>query len=190
MSNIPFHVLLEYAGSDYDDLPPDVKAMVDKVESDLARVGIDIDDAMAATNDADELPVEAPATVTVNRDKGAPESFGSRSKARAYVKDNPGYKVVDNGAGAATRWTVAASGTSTIAVKSKTKKANTATATTTPAAAERAAGKKETALAVYAELEAAGTLKRSNFLAEMENRTGLSAKGASSYFYRIKGGKW
>ena len=186
MSNIPLDVLLDYAGSDYDDLPADVKAMCDEAEADLSRVGIDVESDLAATEEA-ETPVEAPASVTVTRDKSAPESFASRGKARAYVAANPGYKVVDNGAGSATRWTVAAAGTTTTA---KTKKAPTATTVTTPAAAERAPGKKETALAVYAELEAAGTLKRSNFLSEMETRTGLSAKGASSYFYRIKGGKW
>ena len=187
---ISLDVLLDHAGSDYDDLPADVKAMCDEVEADLSRVGIDIDHDLAATEAADALTEEAPASVTVTRDKGAPESFASRGKARAFVSANPGYKVVDNGVGSAARWTVAEAGSGSTAVRTKTKKAPTATTVTTPAAAERAPGKKETALAVYAELEAAGTLKRSNFLAEMETRTGLSAKGASSYFYRIKGGKW
>lgn len=187
---IPMDVLLEHAGSDYDDLPADVKAMVDEVESDLGRVGINVEADLAATEEA-EAPVEAPASVTVTRDKSVPESFGSRGKARAFVAANPGYRVVDNGADADVRWTVdRALATRVTGVRTKTKKATTATAAVTPAAAERAPGKKETALAVYAELEAAGTLKRSNFLREMETRTGLSAKGASSYFYRIKGGKW
>lgn len=153
----------------YDELPSDVKLMCDQVDSELAAVGIDIEADMKATNSADELS-DAPATVNVTRNKSVPESFGSRSKARVFVSSNPGYKVVDNGTDAENRWTVA----------------TTAKATT----AKRPAGKKEIAMEVYAGLESSGTLKRSTFLSEMATRTGLSAKGASSYFYRIKGGKW
>jgi len=195
MSELPTDVILKYAGSDYDDLPADVKAMVDAAEADLGRVGVNVADEMSATEGA-EAPVEAPASVTVTRDKSVPSSFGSRTAARAYVSDNPGYKVVDNGAGSENRWTVSAKGGSTTTgVRGKTKKARTATATATvtPAAAEKAPGKKDVARQIYQELVTAspdGKVKRATFLSECETRAGLSAKGASSYLYRFKGGKW
>lgn len=191
-NNIPTDVLLEYAGSDYDDLPPDVQKMCDEAEAALKAHGVDVEADLKATEVVEAPVAAAPASVTVTRDKKAPESFTSRGAARAYASAH-GLKVIDNGAGA-NRWTVSAKGgaaaTPTAGVKKKSKQKRTATATATPAAAERSADKKSVALEVYRELEAAGNLKRSVFLSTMESRTGLSAKGASSYFYRIKKGTW
>ena len=192
MSNkIPTDVLLEYAGSDYDDLPADVQKMCDEAEADLKAHGIDVDADLAATEEQ-EAPSAAPTSVTVTRDKKAPESFASRTAARTYASAH-GLKVVDNGAGSDNRWTVSAKGgataTPTTGVRKKAKSKKTATATATPSAKGRS-DTKAVAIQVYRELESAGTLKRSTFLSEMESRVGQSAKGASSYFYRIKGGTW
>lgn len=188
--NIPTDVLLDYAGSDYEDLPPDVQKMCDEAEEALKAHGVDVEADMKAT-EAVEAPVAAaPTSVTVTRDKKAPESFASRTAARTYASAH-GLKVIDNGVGSDNRWTVEAKGgakaTPTTGVKKKSKQKKTATTATATA---RSGDKKTVALEVYRELEAAGTLKRSTFLSTMESRTGLSAKGASSYFYRIKGGKW
>ncbi len=187
MSNhIPTDVLLDHAGSDYDDLPDDVKQMVDDAETDLAGVGIDVKADFAATEDADE----APASVTAPARDKTVTSFTSRGKARSYATDN-NLRVIDNGASADTRWTVGPKASGAITKPRKARKARTAPATAvTKPGAKKAVDKKTVALEVYSSLEAKGTLKRSNFLTEMETRTGLSSKGASSYFYRIKGGKW
>lgn len=188
MSNFTLDELMTHAGSDYDELPADVQRRIDEDEVKMANVGIDVEADLTATEGA-EVPFTAPISVTVNRDKGAPESFSSRGAARKFVSSHPGYKVVDNGSGSGTRWTVAAKGgTSTTSVAPKVKQASTVTVAAKPASEK--VDKKAIALVVYAEMEANDTLKRSTFLAEMETRTGLSAKGASSYFYRIKGGKW
>jgi len=162
MSNLTLNELLDNAGKDYDELPADIQAKV-----------------------------EAPASVS------KPEGFKSRGAARSYVKANGG-KVIDNGAGADVRWTVAAKSVkrpaAVKAVSVATAPVPTAIKPAAPVATSTVkpskGDKKEVALALYTELETAGTLKRSTFLNEMSTRTGLSNKGASSYFYRIKGGKW
>ncbi len=186
MSNhIPTDVLLDHAGSDYDDLPADVKQMVDDAETDLAGVGVDVEADLAATNDADETPT----SVTVPARDKTVTSFSSRGKARSYATDND-LRVIDNGPSADTRWTVGPKVGGATTKPRITRKARTAPATATKPGAKKSTDKKTIALEVYSSLEAKGTLKRSNFLTEMETRTGLSSKGASSYFYRIKGGKW
>ena len=187
-NNIPLDTLLDHAGSDYDDLPDDVKQMVDDAETDLKASGVDVKADLAATADADELPTDAGPTSTKKpvTDNVDIPSFSSRGKARTYANNN-GLRVIDNGAGVGSRWTVGPkSGATVTKTPAKPKKARTTPATAT----SKPTDKKSVAKEVYASLEAAGTLKRSKFIEEMETRTGLSSKGASSYFYRIKGGSW
>lgn len=141
-----------------------------------------------AGKDYDELPADIQARVEAPASVSKPEGFKSRGAARSYVKANGG-KVVDNGKDASVRWTVEAKATKTV----KRPTATVTKTTSAPAVAVKPnskGDKKAVAIATYRELETAGTLKRSTFLAEMEKKTGLSGKGASSYFYRIKGGKW
>lgn len=188
MSNIPMDVLLDHAGSDYDDLPDDVKRMVDEAETVLAGGGVDVAADLSATNDADELPTDAGPTSTSKpaTDNVAIPSFTSRGKARTYASSN-GLRVIDNGAGVGKRWTVGPK-TSTAKAPAK-RKARTAPAVAVKPGTKKTVDKKALAIQTYRALEGAGELKRSTFLAAMEIH-GLGAKGASSYFYRIKGGTW
>lgn len=56
---------------------------------------------------------------------------------------------------------------------------------------KKGTGKKAVALSVFAELTVDGAIpSRKAFSATMAERTGLSAKGASTYFYNIKSGRW
>jgi hypothetical protein len=190
MSNkIPMDVLLDHAGSDYDDLPDDVKRMVDDAETDLANVGVDVKADLSATNDADELPTDAGPTSTSKpvTDNVAIPSFTSRGKARTYANSN-GLRVIDNGADASSRWTVGPKSSTTAKAPVK-RKARTAPAVAVKPGTKKTVDKKALAIQTYRALEGAGELKRSTFLAAMEIH-GLGPKGASSYFYRIKGGTW
>jgi hypothetical protein len=147
---------------------------------------------------SNENPVsdDGPTSVVVPTAQSTVETFSSRGKARAYVRDNGG-KFHDNGVGSDNRWTVDTSVESLPASVTKmvggvNRNTNPGNRTSTVTATAKPAGddKKTVAIALYSELEAAGTLKRSTFLTQMASKTGLSAKGASSYFYRIKGGSW
>ena len=52
-------------------------------------------------------------------------------------------------------------------------------------------GKKAVAVAVFKELTVDGVIPtRKAFSTAMAERTGLSAKGASTYFYNLKSGRW
>ena len=158
--------------------------LINEADATLETAGINVDADLKA-NDGAEAPVEVPVTTSVTS-VSKPEGFKSRGAARSYVKANGG-RVVDNGAGASVRWTVEAKAAKAV------KRPTTGKVTKAPATAVKPGSKgdkKAVAIATYAELETAGTLKRSTFLAKMAAETGLSAKGASSYFYRIKGGKW
>lgn len=158
--------------------------LINEADATLATAGVDVDAELKA-NDGAAAPVEVPVAASVTS-VSKPEGFKSRSAARSYVKANGG-RVVDNGTGAPVRWTVEAKAAKAV------KRPAAVKVTKAPATAVKPGSKgdkKAVAIATYAELEASGTLKRSTFLAAMETKTGLSAKGASSYFYRIKGGKW
>ena len=157
--------------------------LINEADATLETAGVNVEADLKA-NDGAEAPVEVPVTTSVTS-VSKPEGFKSRTAARSYVKANGG-RVVDNGKDASERWTVEAKATKTV------KRPAAVKATPAPATAVKPGSKgdkKAVALNVYAELEAEGTLKRSTFLTRME-AVGLSAKGASSYFYRIKGGKW
>jgi len=167
------------------DLPADVQTMISDAESDLTSVGVDVPDVDVEADLAELAATES--SVEVPSKQKAPTSFTSRGAARTAAK-SLGYKVVDKGAKASKRWHISAPSTR----KPTKRRAHTAPATVSKPGKKSTApaAKKTVAIEVYRNLESKGELKRSTFISLVSSRTGLSEKGASSYFYRIKGGKW
>jgi len=109
------------------------------------------------------------------------------SVVRPAVKDNVGSVVKPNAEiGPAVRMSIFEYNAPSVKAPKRAKKA--ASGVSRPAKGE---GKKRDALAIYAELTNEGVPPaRKAFIAAVVERAGLTAKGASTYYYNIKSGRW